>query len=1067
MAPIEAEAPMGMCAVTKDFSLGFQHPLSDTPIKISKPLVPDLSCLHNGQLFGREREIQDLSDAFARGCLPAQSHSSSSSELVLVSGPSGSGKSALVRAALRDLAVQQHGGCYLVGKFDQLQSTPEPYAPFVQALTDWVLSSSSHTDQKDWVQELGSENAAVLQALVPALARVFHLHNADMTFTTAMGREAQQDRLKMALKRFLKAISSETPLVLVLDDCQWSDAGSLALLDSLLSSEQQEPLDNSCNHLLVVAICRSDEVSVHHEFAGMLRTLEDERGTRISHIQVHNLSLQATNQLVSNVLQQPPFMCESLTARIHPKTDGNVFCLFQLLTALLERNVLFPDKEQALWLWDDHKWNQHFPPGEKVNIIDLVTCHIQSLPPRCQRLLQMAAFLGAEFEIDLLRILPWNNDNVEEVEQEQSSSFDTALAETMERGVLQQLPHHPNRGSFTHDQIQLAAYHALVPKKEEQALLHLTIGKTLYQQLSPDDLQERIFLVVNQMIHGAALLQSDSDKNGLANLCLQAGKQSARSSDFRTAIFYFETGIGLLAERCWRDEYHLCLDLYSSLAEATCSTADFEQMDQAIDQVLANATRSTSDTARACTTRIYALSARLKPKAALGLGKVVVAELGVVLPANPGIMSFLGGFIKLKRKLGKKSDKEILASPDIDPHARNHIAAMTILSMMATCTYTADECDLYPSIAFEMVKISLKHGLSAMSSHGFCLFAVVLVAMDDYENAHRYSQLALDIIDRYPHARAEWLPRVSSTVYGLVAPWKKPIATTLAPLLEAHAIGRDSGDIEFSVLAGHFHSLSSYVAGRPLAPIEKSHAAFYNQMVEMKHETWLAMAALLLQFIRTIQGKTANPRVLQFETADETKKASYQAQSLFATICQMILALHYGDFDLALDCSKRSRIAERSLKPSPFLHVYYLYDGLTAVNAARTTKGWARREHIARGRTMAKQLEKLSKVCPENFLCSVYLMKAELLDLRGKVSASMEFYLKAAGQAEKEGYLHVLALANEYNGLAFIRRGGIRRGGLDQGKDLLNQAIAVYKTWGAADIAANKEQIYAEVAAIK
>ena len=273
-------------------------------------------------------------------------------------------------------------------------------------------------------------------------------------------------------------------------------------------------------------------------------------------------------------------------------------------------------------------------------------------------------------------------------------------------------------------------------------------------------------------------------------------------------------------------------------------------MDEAIDHVLDNATRSSNDLVRVYTPRIYARSAQLRPKESLALGKEVVAKLGVKLPSKPGIVSFLVGFFRVKRKLGKMDDDAILNLPNVYPYERNHIGAMTILSMMATCTYPANKTELYAEICFAMIKISLKHGLSAMSSHAFSLLAVVHSAMDDHEGAHRYSMLALKIVERYSRGKSEWLPRVSATVYGLVIPWSKPVAPSFDPLLNAHAIGRSSGDIEFAVLAGHFHGLNSWACGRPLKAIEKSHAAFYKEMVELKHETWLNLAAIHLQFFK-------------------------------------------------------------------------------------------------------------------------------------------------------------------------------------------------------------------------
>ena len=87
----------------------------------------DWSFLANGQLYGRQEELAQLRQAFYRRLSAAET----STELVLISGNPGEGKTVLAKAALQDLATQ-HGGFFVMGKFDQLQR-PDPYAPLVDA----------------------------------------------------------------------------------------------------------------------------------------------------------------------------------------------------------------------------------------------------------------------------------------------------------------------------------------------------------------------------------------------------------------------------------------------------------------------------------------------------------------------------------------------------------------------------------------------------------------------------------------------------------------------------------------------------------------------------------------------------------------------------------------------------------------------------------------------------------------------------------------------------------------------------------------------------------------------
>lgn len=85
-----------------------------------------------------------------------------------------------------------------------------------------------------------------------------------------------------------------------------------------------------------------------------------------------------------------------------------------------------------------------------------------------------------------------------------------------------------------------------------------------------------------------------------------------------------------------------------------------------------------------------------------------------------------------------------------------------------------------------------------------------------------------------------------------------------------------------------------------------------------------------------------------------------------------------------------------------------------------------------------------------------YLLTAELLELKGKHASATEYYTKAIAHAQKEGCLHIEALACECLGLAQLRQGG------DKGAagDYFKRAVRVYGEWGALSIVSFKKQQY-------
>jgi predicted ATPase len=67
---------------------------------------------------------------------------------------------------------------------------------------------------------------------------------------------------------------------------------------------------------------------------------------------------------------------------------------------------------------------------------------------------------------------------------------------------------------FLHDRVQEAAY-ALIPEGE-RAGAHLAIGRLLASRTPPEELEEKILEIVNQLNHGAALLMDRDEKTQVA-----------------------------------------------------------------------------------------------------------------------------------------------------------------------------------------------------------------------------------------------------------------------------------------------------------------------------------------------------------------------------------------------------------------------------------------------------------------------------------------------------------------------------------------------------------------------
>ena len=197
------------------------------------------------KLYGRETEVQTLLDAFDRVAAGA-------SELMLVAGLSGIGKTAVVNEVHKPITRQQ--GYFIKGKFDQFNRNI-PFSAFVQALQDLMGQLLSESDEQlaQWKAQILAvvgENGQALIEVIPELEQII----GKQPPVPELSGSAAQNRFNLLFQKFIELFTTaEHPLVIFLDDLQWSDSASLQLLKLLM---------NDNGYLLVLGAYRDNEVSL-------------------------------------------------------------------------------------------------------------------------------------------------------------------------------------------------------------------------------------------------------------------------------------------------------------------------------------------------------------------------------------------------------------------------------------------------------------------------------------------------------------------------------------------------------------------------------------------------------------------------------------------------------------------------------------------------------------------------------------------------------------------------------------------------------------------------------------
>ena len=227
------------------------EPVGVADSKVSVPLPGRLAVRPTVGVVGREVETQAIADATKRIA------GDQVREVLLISGEAGVGKTALVAEAAR--AALAGGACVLFGHCEEDLATP--YQLFAEALNHYV----THTTE-DHLLAYVEENGRNLDPLVPALSRRL----PELPHSKATDADTERFLLFAAVVGLLARASEDQPVVLVFEDLQWADKGSLLLLQHLIAADH-------AMRVLIIATYRDSELSRPPSCRNPCRTAPTER----------------------------------------------------------------------------------------------------------------------------------------------------------------------------------------------------------------------------------------------------------------------------------------------------------------------------------------------------------------------------------------------------------------------------------------------------------------------------------------------------------------------------------------------------------------------------------------------------------------------------------------------------------------------------------------------------------------------------------------------------------------------------------------------------------------------
>ena len=295
--------PVGALLLSEDLDEDVSRPLLGKPT----PCV------------GREAELGIL-EAQLASCIEE-----SAARAVLFTAPPGAGKSRLRHTFLRRLEERKESITVLLGRGDMMNAG-EPYGILRTAILKLcgIHGSEPLVMQRERLEARVAHHVAPgdkkrVVCFVGELCRIPFSEEQDPVLQAArQDLKIMRDQLRRALLNFLAAECAVAPVLLVLDDLQWSDGLTVSVLDEAMREQAEAPL-------FVLAFARPE---MHEVFPRLWA------GHKLHDIPLKGLSKRACERLIKQTLGSE--IDPSLIASAVEQAAGNAFFLEELIRSIAE-----------------------------------------------------------------------------------------------------------------------------------------------------------------------------------------------------------------------------------------------------------------------------------------------------------------------------------------------------------------------------------------------------------------------------------------------------------------------------------------------------------------------------------------------------------------------------------------------------------------------------------------------------------------------------------------------------------------------------------------------------------
>lgn len=368
------------------------------------------------QVFvGREKELQTLKTAFAET-------QKGLGKLVLVAGEPGSGKTALIREFINHIQTENKVLTAISECTDK--EGLNAYASFKDVLLELNVNAASQADVsgkkelknklKSFIAETGPKWVGFIPIIGSiAAAGIETVQSAQRHFGKEAEKTAQSEQeITEIVENELRRLAEKQPLIVFLDDLQWSDNASLNLLYKLSLSIRRKPFP-----VLLIGSYRPNDIkagrnkisetgeniTVRHPLVDKINELRNytKQETHIERTDqwLYELAVPALAKNEVELLIEKRFpgnaFPKSFVAKLNELTNGHALFLNEILESMRSKGHIFEQGNQ----WQINETEISELP---VSVNGVIAERVERLDKELRKVLDYAGVYGQDFNIQVI-----------------------------------------------------------------------------------------------------------------------------------------------------------------------------------------------------------------------------------------------------------------------------------------------------------------------------------------------------------------------------------------------------------------------------------------------------------------------------------------------------------------------------------------------------------------------------------------------------------------------------------------------------------------------------------------